>query len=137
MTQRFFALFGVTEDRTFRVRTAALLDLYEVLGRTSRCLQDLQQLPWERQERVRALLEELRVMTDALTPSAPASSRARLDSSAIWRELQRRDDPEEMAEHWPTLAKYASDITGTLVSLNRTQIMVVLSVILKYLLRCA
>lgn len=107
-------------DQSFRVRVAALLDLYTVLGRTSRCLQDLQQLPWERQEHTKKLLEELDSMTHALPSPAPAASRtAPLDSAGILSELQRAD-PEEMAERWPSLARYASDIESGLVSFGVT-----------------
>ena len=117
MTQMSFCLVLTGDDRSFRVRTAAMLDLYTALGRASRCLQNLQLLPWERQKHVKNLLEELDSMTHALPSAAPAPSRAApLDSAAIFRELQRAD-PEEMAERWPNLARYTSDIDSRLVRL--------------------
>ena len=100
-------------DRTFRVRLAALVDLYGALSRTSKSLQSLQLLPWERQARFAGLVVKLQLMTDSLprTP-APRTSRASLDASDIRRELQRRDDPEEMREQWPTLARYRENLTA-------------------------
>ena len=94
----------------------ALLDLYGALSRTSKSLQSLQLLPWERQARFAELVDNLQLMTDSLscTP-APRTSRASLDASDIRKELQRRDDPEEMREQWPALARYRENLTAAQV----------------------
>ena len=53
-------------DVTFRVRTAALQDIYEVLAACSKKEQDLQLLPWERHRFFNEMVEKLDKMADAI-----------------------------------------------------------------------
>ena len=102
-------------DKTFRVRVAALKDIYAVLGRASRSLQNLQLLPWERQSSVKDMIGELNAMSGTLR--GVFRGRAALTSSeAIRRELENVGDPEDLPTRWPELAKLRASLTECQVS---------------------
>ena len=62
-------MISFVAGRVFPARLAALLDLYTVLGDTSCSLQNLQQLPWERQETFRKMVEKFRLKGRTLPSS--------------------------------------------------------------------
>ena len=100
-------------DAIFRVRVAALLDLYSILGQASKDLQNLQKLPWERQRLHMEMVKKLQVMTATLSASAshlPGSTVLR-SPSAI-REQLYAEDPQMMEARWPNLQKHANKLSS-------------------------
>ena len=107
-------------DPAFRLRIFALLDLYTVLGLASRHLQDVQQLPWERQARYQELLDKLRRMNGTLPSEGRVPSVLRTPED-IQRAVQEIEDPAEMVELWPNLGKHTADLNTNLVRIPNSQ----------------
>ena len=91
---------------SFRIRLAALIDIYSVLSQVSKGVQDTQKLPWERQQSVTSAVSSMEEMARGLSDKVAASSSARrqpqLDSAGIQRQLEETSSAE-FAELWPKL----------------------------------
>ena len=96
-------------DATFRRRVAALLDLYNVVGGLSKDLQNLQKLPWERQQHYEDTVKQLEQMAGTLTASASTRRGSAVLSSADIANMLREEDPAELETRWPNLMKHGGD----------------------------
>lgn len=73
-------------------------------------MQDVQKLPWERQQTLETTADTLRQMACGLPKPAPAPGAAQrrvqqqLDTAGIRRELEESTD-QEFDELWPSLSK--------------------------------
>ena len=102
-------------DTGSRTRLSALLDVYTTLSDASKAQQNLQLLPWERQERFDAMLEDLSLKLASL-PRAK-KSRGRLDSEGI-RDVLAEGDEEDKEARWPNLCRH--QMSPNMVSLMWT-----------------
>ena len=92
---------------SFRLSLAALTDVYSVLSRLSKSVQDVQKLPWERHESLDSAASTMGAMVRGLAEKAvqpaPARRTLQLDSAEIQRQLESTE--KELAELWPRLDK--------------------------------
>ena len=99
-------------DKTFRIRVAALRDIYNLLAQTSKDQQSLRLLPWERQASSMEAIEKLRLMATTLQAVRSDCRRVLADQDAIRRVLCEEGDSDELPERWPCLSKNASALSG-------------------------
>ena len=76
-----FSLHLTGPDATFRIRMAAMKDIYDVLVRVGKSLRDLQLLPWERQAMLKDTTKELELMVYTLQ-NVQGSAAPKKDSAA-------------------------------------------------------
>lgn len=94
-----------------RLRVAALLDIYAVLSDLSKGLQNIQKLPWERQEQLKVSVDQLKQMKQSLPKCSLPGSKQLRDPAEIRRALEDCT-PEEFAESWPNLQNKGGSLVG-------------------------
>lgn len=101
-SNRHFTLFSLTfSDEQFMTRVAALHDIYDVLGRGSMDIQNVQHLPWESQTDYNTTVDALHRMASAL---AAMSRKAVTVAEVI--------EVADFEEDWPNLSQHRADIAS-------------------------
>ena len=95
-----------------------LLDLYNILGQLSKHLQNLQKLPWERQQLYEDAVKKLEQMAGTLAASASTRRGSTVLSSSDIADMLREEDPTELKSCWPNLLKHADKIPSDQVLLT-------------------
>ncbi|XP_043231410.1 uncharacterized protein LOC122386354 isoform X2 [Amphibalanus amphitrite] len=101
------------KDASFRARLLALLDLYSVMSRTSKSLQNLQLLPWQRQNTYEEMVNDLGEKRKKLGFFQQRGSAA-MSALQIQEMLQEGDD-DDMAAFWPNLSKCGTNLPQSVV----------------------
>ena len=99
----------------FRARLAALLDIYTVVGEASCCLQNLQQLPWERQAAYGEMLQNLSLKRRALPSVKRRKGSAVLQEHEFEAALNEPDD-EDVSKYWPHFFRHMGALSEQQVS---------------------
>ena len=101
----------LSTDLLINNRLAALLDIYSIKGECSRALQNVQLLPWERQEACQRLVKTLTAQKEVLDVlrRVPQRHKKSLTPSEI-HSHPLEPDPSNMSKWWPTLGKKAATL---------------------------
>ena len=98
--------FHSVSASVFRLRLAALQDIYALLSRLSKNVQDVQKLPWERQqtltEAAKVLIQMARALSEKTAKPGPARQGQQLDVAGIRHQLE--EERVDFGEVWPNLS---------------------------------